>query len=411
MSQYITNQMGYVGIRRASALLALALCARGSARAQTPPAADAFGERLEVLERAVRELKAPAAKESPWRVGGQVQAESRWLANDAFAVRRARPIFEGKLPGDFAFRLMPDFGRGQTQLADAYAEWTRLPHARVRLGKFKAPLGLEQLQSDPDTRFIEGAFPSALISNRDIGAQVGGELLGRKLSYAAGVFNGALDGSAADADTNRAKDLAARLFATPLPGWGVGVGASAGRQDGQVEAAGLPAYKTIAQKALFSYRDDGTFAGSTLAAGRRTRLVPQTNFYCGPVGVTGEYALEWQRVSRGGTAATLRHQAWQVSAIVMLTGEPESYKAVTPKRSLGAFELMGRVHELKFDGGGFPFYVDPNVSSRRARSLGCGLTWYLNASVKVTTAYEHTRFAGAGRNPEDALFSRVQVVF
>jgi phosphate-selective porin OprO/OprP len=77
--------------------------------------------------------------------------------NDTFLIRRARPIFEGKV-GDFvSFRLMPDFGGTEITLFDAYVDLITPLHytnsagesvslAVIRGGKFKSPVGLERLQ-------------------------------------------------------------------------------------------------------------------------------------------------------------------------------------------------------------------------------------------------------------------------
>ncbi|HEV2845706.1 MAG TPA: porin, partial [Thermoanaerobaculia bacterium] len=79
------------------------------------------------------------------KVRGYVQADNRFFlgdderpATDTFILRRVRPIFEGTLYKIFDFRIMPDFGGGQTVLQDAYLEGKLSPRFRVRAGKFKA---------------------------------------------------------------------------------------------------------------------------------------------------------------------------------------------------------------------------------------------------------------------------------
>ncbi|PYQ66426.1 MAG: porin, partial [Acidobacteria bacterium] len=151
------------------------------------------------------------------RLRGYVQLDGRFWTGDeqkpqieTFVLRRVRPIFEGTVYKIFDFRIMPDFGQGQTVLQDAYMEARFNPAFRVRAGKFKPPVGLERLQSATDLLFVERALPTNLVPNRDLGIQIGGDLLGGAVSYALGVFNGVPDGSSADADTNNDKEAAGR---------------------------------------------------------------------------------------------------------------------------------------------------------------------------------------------------------
>ena len=60
-------------------------------------------------------------------------------------------------------------------------------------GKFKVPVGLERLQSATDIRFIERAFPTSLVPNRDLGLSFGGDAAGGVVNYSFGYFNGVSD--------------------------------------------------------------------------------------------------------------------------------------------------------------------------------------------------------------------------
>ena len=57
---------------------------------------------------------------------------------------------------------MPDFAGRTAQIFDAYLNYRYAPWLQLRAGKFKLPVGLEQLQSDPVTSFNERALPTAL---------------------------------------------------------------------------------------------------------------------------------------------------------------------------------------------------------------------------------------------------------
>ncbi len=360
------------------ALLAGALAPAAALRAQSPgppsppaPPADttppAVAEKLAALEMQIRvlerklELKdedaAARAKTAPafvvandgvsfsapggtfqLRLKGYVQEDGRFYEGAAhpgtstFVLRRVRPVFEATAFRRYLLRIMPDFGNGQTVLQDAYMEATFRPELGLRFGKFKAPVGLERLQSATNLMFVERALPTSLVPNRDLGAQLQGALAGGLVSYAIGAFNGVPDGGSADVDTENNKDVAGRVFLQPFQflesdlfnGLGIGVSATRGAVTGSVTSPALPSYASPGQSAFFRYRNDGKATGTTLAAGDHVRLSPQAWYYRRALSVLGEYAVSRQAVALNGARATLRNRAWQVAAAYALTGQDAS---------------------------------------------------------------------------------------
>lgn len=360
-------------------------------------------------------------------VGGLLQADARYYFDDqnafsdTFLVRRARLIIEATLFHDFAFRLMPDFGNGSTTLLDAYVEWKHWPWLALRAGKFKPPLGLELLQSDPDRLFVETAFPTALVPNREIGFQLGGSAMEGVFTYAVGVFNGVPDGSSTtDFDVGDNKDVAARIFVYPfkktdvaaLRKLGLGVAGSFGDQQISSTSTNLPSYRTPGQQTFFAYRS-GAFPD-----GERYRLAPQAYYYYGPVGLLGEYTIEEQKIGFGASSDRLRQRAWQVAASCLLTGDDATYSGVNPKHPFdlktggwGAFEVVGRYQRFDVDNDAFPTFADPARFASAATGWGVGLNWYLNRNVRTDFDYEQTQFDGAGRATEKVFFTRLQLKF
>jgi phosphate-selective porin OprO and OprP len=371
------------------------------------------------------------------RIGAHLQLDSKTFANDqahlvtdAFNIRRARAIFEGSLGKYVDFRFMPDLGNGQALVYDAYADIKIKPYAVLRGGKFKTPLGLELLQSDPDRPFIENALPSDLVPSRDEGLQLYGNIVHR-LSYQAAIVNGAPDGASIDGAKNNGKDVVGRIFATPfapsgpevLKGLGFGVGASTGHQD---EGAVLPTFKsTGGQAVFFAY---GTKTVTPFADGRRLTYIPQLYYYVGPFGLLAEYVDTAQKVAATISSVTTVHDfdnhAWQVAGSWVLTGEKKSYKSVIPRkgleidgdRGIGAWELVARYTVLNVDKAAFADgFADPTKSARVARAWNLGVNWYLNYFTKLQFEYEQTRFeqgAATGNRPtEKAFLERLQIVF
>ncbi len=369
------------------------------------------------------------------RLRGLLQVDSRSVSgredpkasDDTFLLRRARPIFEGTVFGDIDYRFVPDFGEGKAAIQDAYLDFKYIPEAKLQVGRYKVPFGIERLQSNAGTFFTELALSGNLTPNYDIGATFHSEtLLGGKLSYALGVFNGAVDNGSIDSDVDGNKELAARVFVNPwkgenislLDGLGVGFAVTASQKDGNAgRGQYLPSYKTPGQQTLFKYRDD------VFADGEAIRYSPQAYYGYGSFGLLAEYIVSSQEVTRGGDSDRLRNKGWQVAASYVLSGEAASYKAVVPREvfdpsahTWGAFEVVGRVSQLDVDDDAFPTYADPSRYAQSATAWGVGLNWYWNGNVKWMLDYEHTTFnggetGGQDRQAEDAIFVRAQLAF
>jgi phosphate-selective porin OprO/OprP len=358
---------------------------------------------------------------------------------DTVQATRVRPIIEGTLGGRYDFRFTPDFGQGRTVIQDAYVTARLHPAAAITVGKFKAPVGLERLQSANDIRFVSRAFPTSLAPNRDFGLQIAGDVFNGRLSYAAAFMNGAIDGGSSEAlgdvDVNDDREYAFRLFAHPfsesgstmLRGFGIGIAGTWTDQTGTPNQPLLPSFRTPEGVTFFRYRADAT---ATIADGERTRIAPQLYYYAGRLGILGEYTEVSQEVSRvtatGLRNGTVDSAAWQLAASWFLTGDEASFGGVQPKSTFspgdgwGALELVARVHRLEVDAaafaGGPDSFADPNAAARRAAGWAIGLNWYLNENLKWMLDYERTGFdggaaGGADREDTDALLLRIALGF
>ena len=445
---------------------ALARLQRLEARLGAAPAANdpagadpvaALDQRLRILERqlelqqeeaAVRATTAPVVAvndkglsvRSPdaryeIKLRGLVQADHRAFLgdeapafNDGFLFRRIRPTIEGSLGPLVGFRLTPEFAGDGATIVDAYVDLKFDPRWTLRAGKLKGPVGLERLQSGGATALVERGFPTELAPNRDLGVQLQGELAGATVSYAAGLFNGAPDGrDAPTSDPDGELEFAGRLFFEPwknqanaLSGLGFGLAGSVGDKQGGGNSF-LPRYRTPGQNVFFSYR------GTVLADGRHARISPQAWYYRHAFGLQAEAIRSEQAVSVAGnpaTRTTLSHDAWQLTAGWVLTGEDAGYRGVVkPNRPFvaggegwGAFELVARYGELDVDDAAFGLYADPAAAARRATAWGLGLNWYLNSNLKLVVNHTRTRFdggaaGGADREDESTVFSRLQLAF
>jgi phosphate-selective porin OprO/OprP len=388
-------------------------------------------------------------------IHGVLQADNRSFfgdggikGNDGFLLRRARPILSGTLFRDFDFLVVPDFGGNSVTIQDAYLNYKYAPWLQLQAGKSKVPVGLELLQSDPNTLFNERALPTALVPNRDIGFQLRGEIAAGIASYSAGVFNGVGDGRSTvgvDFDDNR--EVAARLFFQPfkksdwdaLQGFGFGIGASYTSTSDtnslpSTTGGRSPGYFTDGQQQFFAY-NPAAIGGTNpvvVPGGDHWRLAPQAYYYWGPFGLMGEYVVSDQRLKRmvvGSATTEIQNTAWQITGSWLLTGETASYGAVMPIRPFrpqegrwGALQVIARYACLNVDNAAFPLFANPATSASAAHAWSAGLNWYLNRNIKLGASYSHTEFSGGGgggtsapatitRQPENVFFTRLQLAF
>jgi phosphate-selective porin OprO/OprP len=358
-----------------------------------------------------------------------VQGDSRVFiddedtVNDTFLVRRARPTLEGTVGEFVSFKLMPDFAGDNATLIDAYIDVGAVPHAVVRGGKFKSPVGLERLQSASNLHMMERGFPTELAPNRDVGLQIytGGLINGKPdslFSYALAITNGAPDGRdspATNPDDNY--EYAARAFLEPIEGLGFGIAGSFGDKEGgagEDAADFLPRYRSPGQQTIFQYAD------TTAADGQHLRWSPQGYYYVGSFGLLAEYIRSEIDVTNGTAAAELSHEAAQATAVFVLTGEDASFAGIDPYKPIGkggwgAWEIAARYSTLEIDDDTFPLYADPTSEISEAKTLGLGVNWYLTRNVKAVLDYFQTdfdAFAGAAGFPDEkVMLSRLQVSF
>jgi phosphate-selective porin OprO/OprP len=365
------------------------------------------------------------------KIGADLQVDNRTFLGegsqpllDTALLRRVRPTFSGTVYKYVDYMFRPDFGQGQTVIYDAYVELKYFDRAKVRVGKFKPPVGLERLQSDDDTNFVERGLPTLLAPSRDIGYQISGDVVMRRVAYAIGVFNGVPDNGLSDTAVSDHRDYAGRLFFTPfqpdahspLAGLGVGIGASAGNVDGQA----LPSYKSFGQNSFIS------FASGVTEAGHRTRLAPGAYYYLGPFGLLTEYGLTEEGLQKGAVRRDIAYRAWQVQAAFLLTGEKKGFTSPTPKKAFdprnhgwGAVELAARVGDFSAEPGLYNYgFASSATAARRAHEWVGGVNWYLNRLFRTSLDYGHTNFgggataaAGGNRPSEKVIVLRFQVNF
>jgi phosphate-selective porin OprO/OprP len=308
------------------------------------------------------------------------------------------------------------------------------PELQVQAGKFKSPVGLEQLQSDPATSFNERSIVTDLVPNRDLGIALKGDVFDGAASYTLGLFNGAPDytGTTTNTSFQDDKTFAGRVFFQPwknssvnaLRGLGFGVGGSyqANHPPTNTVTGLTGGYTTDGQAKFF------TFNTGVNANGATWRLSPQAYYYYGPFSLLGEYVVDDQRVTKTTKSADLQNNAWEITGGWVLTGEDATYTGVTPLHPFdprinqwGALQIVGRAAQLNVDRNAFSGgFASSAKSADTATAWSVGLNWYLNKNIRANLSYSHTTFDGfTGKaapgvipaQAENVLFSRLQLSF
>jgi phosphate-selective porin OprO/OprP len=354
------------------------------------------------------------------QIGAMAQVDGRFALDDSqhnvadtFAVRRLRAVTQGRVARHFEFLLNVDLAGGNVNVRDAWVETRVSPAFRVRFGQMKSPTSYDRLLPIASIVFVERGLTAGVAPDRDTGVQILGDLRGGLVSYAAALTNGAVDGGSADLDANEAKDLTGRVVVrpwvaaseSPLSGLGLALAASTGRQ-----GFTLPAFQSPGRQKFFSYAD-------AAADGRRTRWSPQGFYYRGPFGGYAEYVHSRGGILKDGVRGDVSHDAWQVAASWVLTGEAASERHIRPRVAFdppsghfGALQLAVRVQGFAVSREAMTRGLAAAGASRTAKGLAIGLNWYPNPLVKWNVNVERTTFdAGSSRRPENALLVRTQL--
>lgn len=289
------------------------------------------------------------------------RGDSRFPATgeDRFYLRRARMNATGTFAEQFDFRVEFDLAGtlGSTtglraQMTDGYVNWNRYAFANVRAGQFKTPFGFEQLYPDPRLLTIERTLANdRLTLNRQLGAQLWGDLLDKHLSYAVGVFNG--NGVNNSANDNGKFLWAGRLAVTPWKGnllggpasWAVGGNAF----QSEDTALSLPDFNLDSTPTTPD--KDNLFTGKRRGYGFDSQLET------GPFSLWVEYLQNHLEPTDAKPFAQFDSDGWYAQAGVFLV--PKKLQAVVKYET---FDPSSRVssNEVSTDTVGLNYYIRGN---------------------------------------------------
>jgi phosphate-selective porin OprO and OprP len=145
--------------------------------------------------------------------------------NHGFSFDRARIGVQGKIPYDFSYYVVVEYSpfiSSNPYLLDAFVTYDRFKWAKVSMGSFKTPMGLEVntacnglISSTRSTASLQFVAPF-----RDMGLLITGGDKTTKLQYFVGIMNGS---GLKRLDNNKNKDYVGRLLYRPIGFLQVGV--------------------------------------------------------------------------------------------------------------------------------------------------------------------------------------------
>lgn len=359
------------------------------------------------------------------QIGAMLNIDGRFTPNDqrqevidSFTLRRFRATTQGRVARHFEFFLNTEFA-GTLSIRDGYIDTVWSPSFRVRVGKARVPFSYDRNLLVLNLPFIERGLTTAVAPDRDTGVVVMSDLAEGAVSLFGSITNGVVDGGLSDGDTNDGKDFAGRVVARPWfsnaahPLRDLGM-ALAGNRGAQGPA--LPSFLTAGRQTFFAYAPGATGAGT------RIRWSPQAFYYRGRFGGYGEFVRSRGSVERAGETVEIDHDAWQIAATWVLSGESVSpERNVRPRASFdpatghyGAMQLAVRLQRLAVSEAAITRGLAAAGASRRADVLTIGLNWYANPYIKWMLSADRTVFDGstkAARAPEHTLAVRAQLGF
>jgi len=300
--------------------------------------------------------------------GGFHQEDDVALDNDLL-FRRARLGVDGSLDGDWDFKLEYDFAEDDVSAKGVYLS-RALGEGNVRIGHFKAPVGLNELTSSNDITFIERASSNNIVAvGRRIGlgySRFGTQFGGQVMAY------GRSMGATTQGDMQTG--LAGRLVFTPVKTADqlIHLGLSAAHEDrGDQNTVGVsdrPEARPAGER-LINTGDladvDATTRGGLEAAWR-----------AGPFSLEAEYLqAELDRANNANPS----FGGYHVQGSWVLTGESRAYGGgsfggVSPAGPAGAWELAARYSHADLN--------DAGLRGGEQNNATLGLNWYATDQVR-----------------------------
>lgn len=358
-------------------------------------------------------------------IEGLFQVTGRWDGarepRSDFVLKRFRPEFSGRIEDHYLFKLEPNFTEHEVELEEAWVG-AELWHgaAVLRVGRMKAPFGLEEVRSRRNIDFPVFSILNQFSPAEDHGVFLYGLNESKLLEWNLAVYNGTGEG-----DTGASKDVAARMMVHPFAGdddsvWHglqLGVAGTLGSQNESVAGAHV---RNAARLSMTEY------ASGARLDGTRSRIGLEAAWFRGPWMAQAEALYQTQEMSGSGGDQRADYSGAYLNVSHVLTGESKDFGWLRPDRPIdpyegtgrGAWVLAARVSHLRqgrelLDAG----LVVPGTYTEGVTSFSLGLNWILSQHMMLRNSWIHSEYSdpvdfGAGpTDREDSLMIELQLGF
>lgn len=295
-------------------------------------------------------------------------------------VKRMRPEFAGRFDGGWRFRFEPKFDDSGVELEEAWVGREILDgEALLRVGRMKAPFGLEELRSRRHIHFPRFSILNQFSPAEDHGLFVTGR--DGRFEYGMAVYNGT---GGSEQDSGKDVALSGMWHSAQAQdsnsAWQVGAALTFGKQ-GQA-LGGDPIKNASGQPVL-------EFAPGAQLDGDRLRLALQSAWFRGPTMVQAELLSVRQEVTGGGASEDVGLHGFYVDIAHALTGNDLDFGGVQgPDDSwLVALRLSSLQMGDELD---TPGLLTAGTYAESIDSISLGLNWIPNSHMIVRHAWTHS---------------------
>jgi phosphate-selective porin OprO/OprP len=356
------------------------------------------------------------------RPNGRLQADAAFYQEDkrdlsnGTEIRRARLAVAGDLTPNWAYQLEMDFADDQARVRDVWLMYRANEMLRLQIGNFKEPFSLDGITSSRFTSFIERSLIDAFVPPRHFGATVRANA--HQATASVGIF-GQEPGDLGEDDLQDSEGWGAAARGTFAPVMEdrrlVHVGAALRHRtpDAQEDDETGLRFRGYSETHVDRTRfyDTGNLADSD----HYQQLDVEGALVFGSLSLQGERV--WTRVNRSALPNSTLGGGY-VYASFFPTGEHRPYDTedgeflgITPRRGLGAVELLLRFSTLDLNDGA--------VAGGSGHNWTAGANWYVARNLRFMANYvitNHDALATANGDAEGdddfrALYFRMQFHF
>ena len=320
-------------------------------------------------------------------------------------VKRMRPEFAGEFDGGWQFRFEPKFDDAGVELEEAWVGREILDgNALLRLGRMKAPFGLEEIRSRRNIHFPRFSILNQFSPAEDHGVFVTG--LEGQFEYGYALYNGT-----GGAEEDSGKDVALHgMWHSPAGGessWQAGCALTYGRQDRSVEGDVI---KNSGGQSVLEFGPAATLDGD------RLRLGFEAAWFHGPLMVQAEFLRVEQEMGGGATVEDTAMTGFYIDIARSLTGNDLDFHG--PANPTDTWVAAVRLSTLRLsDELNTPGILTPGTFTEGIDSVSLGLNWIPNSHVIVRHAWTHSWYtdtvtiAGEAVDDEGLLTVELQLHF